>query len=149
MARPDHILEGRWKQLKGEAKRMWGKLTGRRSGIARKGTRTSWSALSRSATAGRRTDASSEFDTLGRLRERRHAQPEPDQEELILGSAGFTGRPEAALVTRLVACRHEDPPARLRQRRGRPGRRGDRRSRSPTAAGSPTCAPGSTATTPG
>jgi len=23
----DHILEGQWKQLKGEAKRLWGKLT--------------------------------------------------------------------------------------------------------------------------
>ena len=27
MAATQHILEGRWKQLKGEAKRMWGKLT--------------------------------------------------------------------------------------------------------------------------
>lgn len=27
MATTGHILEGRWKQLKGEAKRMWGKLT--------------------------------------------------------------------------------------------------------------------------
>ena len=27
MATTHHILEGRWKQLKGEAKRMWGKLT--------------------------------------------------------------------------------------------------------------------------
>ena len=23
----DHIIEGQWKQLKGEAKRLWGKLT--------------------------------------------------------------------------------------------------------------------------
>jgi uncharacterized protein YjbJ (UPF0337 family) len=27
MAATGHILEGRWKQLKGEAQRMWGKLT--------------------------------------------------------------------------------------------------------------------------
>ena len=27
MATTGHILEGRWKQLRGEAKRMWGKLT--------------------------------------------------------------------------------------------------------------------------
>jgi uncharacterized protein YjbJ (UPF0337 family) len=27
MAATGHILEGRWKQLKGEAKRAWGKLT--------------------------------------------------------------------------------------------------------------------------
>jgi uncharacterized protein YjbJ (UPF0337 family) len=27
MAATGHIVEGRWKQLKGEAKRMWGKLT--------------------------------------------------------------------------------------------------------------------------
>ena len=42
---------------------------------------------------------------------------------------------------------HEDPPARLRQRRGCPGGHRDGDSRSPTAAGSPTCAPGSTAST--
>jgi uncharacterized protein YjbJ (UPF0337 family) len=27
MAATGHIIEGRWKQLKGEAKRTWGKLT--------------------------------------------------------------------------------------------------------------------------
>ncbi|HLX09787.1 MAG TPA: CsbD family protein [Thermoanaerobaculia bacterium] len=77
----DHILEGQWKQLKGEAKRLWGKLTDDDLERAA-GNRDKLIGSLQERYGYNKAQAQSEFDRWAESVRSKVRTPEPEHEEV-------------------------------------------------------------------